>query len=112
MYSRPFRVLQFDFVEVAGDQADGAYQHILTCICPFSRYVWLFPTVRRTAEVVADLLLKQVLCDVAGFPAVLKSDQTNEFIGEVIAEMNKQLYITHYRVVVSSADTCTRRKHA
>ena len=39
LYSAPFRVLQFDFVEVGDSDPKEGYNHILTCIYPFSRWV-------------------------------------------------------------------------
>ena len=111
MYSRPFRVLQFDTVSckpaMSAEEASkrpGAkhvpprkhdYNYILTVICCFSRYVWLIPLKTRSAEEIVQALLEKCLLDLAMFPVVLRSDRATEFIGTVIAYINSQLEIRH-----------------
>ncbi len=99
LYSRPFRVIQFDTVECAPADAelqpDHEMKYILTAICCFSRWVWLVPIPDKTAETIGRALLERVLLDLAMFPAVLRSDRAPEFTGSVVAYINHQLEIKH-----------------
>ena len=81
LYSHPSRVIHFDFVEIGASETDEGLRYILTCICPFSRWVWAVPTMRRTADTVARVMMQSIFCDIAGFPAVINSDQAAEFVG-------------------------------
>ena len=87
MYSCPFRVLQFDTIT-----CDTKY--VLTCVCCFSRWVWLKPVRDKTAQIVAKTLLG-IFCDMASFPVVLRSDNAAEFVGQVVAHLNRELGIKH-----------------
>ena len=49
----------------------------------------------NTAEEWARFLVEDVILDVAGFPAVLRSDRGPEFTNDVIEEVNKSLRIKH-----------------
>jgi len=105
LYSRPFRVLQIDTVackpgsntKPKGKVADRDHgmKHILTCICCFSRWVWLIPIPDTSAETIAKALLERVLLDIAMFPTVIRSDRAREFTDSVIAYINAQLEIRH-----------------
>ena len=79
LYSRPFRVIQFDTVDCApGDRReapDHPYRYLLTATCCFSRWSWLIPVVDKSAESVGKALLEKVLLDLAMFPTVLRSDR-------------------------------------
>ena len=70
-------------------------KYILTCICCFSRWVWLIPIPDTSAETIAKALLERVLLDIAMFPTVIRSDRAREFTDSVIAYINAQLEIRH-----------------
>ena len=102
LYSRPFRVIQFDTIDCSqiGDggavaAADHGMKHVLTAICCFSRFVWLIPIPDATAESVGRALLENVLLGMGMFPAVLRSDRATAFTGSVLAYSNQQLEIRH-----------------
>jgi hypothetical protein len=102
LYSRPFRVIQFDTIECSklGDggavaAAEHGMKHVLTAICCLSRFVWLIPIQDATAERVGRALLEHVLLGMGMFPAVLRSDRANAFTGSVLAYINQQLEIKH-----------------
>ena len=94
MLFRSFRVLQFDTV-TCRQEVEGGSKYVLTVIDCFSRWPWLIPIEERTAITIANALLLKVLIDLAMFPCVLRSDNAQEFVGEVVAEMNKVLEIRH-----------------
>jgi len=76
MYSCPFRVMLFYTFT-----CDKTY--VLTCVCCFSRWVWLAPLKERKAESIAKGLMK-IFCDAGSFPTVLRSDNAAEFVGQVL----------------------------
>ena len=83
LYERPFRML---FMDTLGpiSPADGGYKYIAHVECPFTRYVWLHPMVDDSADEWAKFLVEHVFFDVAGFPAVLRSDRGKAFTSNVI----------------------------
>ena len=94
LFSRPFRVLQYDTVTCRKSRDDGA-RYILTVIDCFSRWPWLIPIVERDATTIAQALMTKVFLGFAMFPAVLRSDNALEFTGEVASELNRLLEIKH-----------------
>ena len=87
MYTCPFRVLQFDTITCRS-------KHVLTCVCCFSRWVWLVLTENRKAPDIARGLMR-IFCDMGSFPAVLRSDNAAEFVSEIIRELSRMLGIRH-----------------
>ena len=85
LYTCPFRVLQLDAITC--DQ-----KYALTCVCCFSRWVWLVVVPDRSAETIADALMR-IFCDCGGFPVVLRSDNTAEFVSSVVRHLNAALEI-------------------
>ena len=55
----------------------------------FSQWLWLTGIEDKEAATVADALYKTVYLDLAGFPAILRSDNGFEFVGEVTKELNR-----------------------
>jgi hypothetical protein len=94
LYSRPFRVLQFDLLKVPTG-ADGETKFLLTCICCFSRWCWLIPLPNDEANSVAKALLEDIMAPMHVYPHVLRSDNDRDFIGSVVQYMNKVLEIRH-----------------
>jgi len=98
LYSRPFRVIQFDTVTclpASGNTPEHGMNYVLTAICCFSRFTWLVPIPDRTAPTIAKALLEKVLIDLAMFPTVLRSDRASEFVGEIVDYINRMLEIRH-----------------
>ena len=94
LFSRPFRVIQYDTITCKA-RVDGGSNYVLTVIDCFSRWVWLIPIVERNAKTVAGSLMVKVFLGLAGFPVVLRSDNAKEFVSEVAEELNKLLSIRH-----------------
>ena len=87
MYSCPFRVLQFDTITCE-------IKKVLTCVCCFSRWVWLKPVPNSRATTIAKGLMS-IFCDMGSFPTVLRSDNAAEFVGEVVKSLSAMLEIKH-----------------
>ena len=82
LFTCPFRVMQFDTITCRG-------KYVLTCVCCFSRWVWLKPmAARHTAERTAKALMS-IFCDMGSFPTVFRSDNAAEFVGEVVKALNE-----------------------
>ena len=96
LYSRPFRVIQFDTI-TCRDQHDraGGANYVLTVIDCFSRWPWLIPLKTREASEIAEGLMLRVFLGEAMFPVVMRSDNAKEFVGSVVQELNKLLGMTH-----------------
>ena len=94
LYERPFRML---FMDTLGpiSPPDGEYRYIAHVECPFTRYVWLQPLRYDSADEWARFLVEHVFFDVAGFPAVLRSDRGKAFTSDVVQAVNKMLNIEH-----------------
>ncbi len=94
LHDRPFRVL---FIDAIGPirPADGEYRYIAHADCPYSRFVWLQPMVDDSEEEWARFLVENVFFDLAGFPAILRSDRGTAFTGGVIKAVNTLLGIQH-----------------
>ena len=75
--------------------ADGEFRFIAHVECPYSRFVWLQPLKEDSEEEWAAFLVESVFFDLAGFPAVLRSDRGTSFTGGVIKAVNTLLGITH-----------------
>ena len=67
---------------------------VLTCVCFFSRLVWLKPVPNSGATTIAKGLMS-IFCDMGSFPTVLRSDNVVEFIGDVLGSLNAMLEIKH-----------------
>ena len=113
LFSRPFRVLQFDTVSCRAE-ARQTVMYVLIVVCCFSRWCWLIPIAERTAAVIANELLTQVVLGMAMFPSVLRSNNAGEFVSEVVAQMNRLLDNTSGRARTTlsrkaESKACTRR---
>ena len=98
MFSRPFRVIQFDVVKVEKVGPRG-HEYCLTAIDCFSRWCWIVPIPDKTSRSCAKALVERVLLDFALFPTVLRcmrSDNADEFTGEsVVAQILREFDIPH-----------------
>jgi len=94
LHDRPFRVLYIDSIGPIRP-ADGEYRYIAHVECPYSRFVWLQPLCEDSEEEWAKFLVESVFFDLAGFPAVLRSDRGTAYTGAIIKAVNTLLGITH-----------------
>ena len=62
----------------------------MTVIDCFSYWLWAIPVDNNNARETAKALLLHVYCDLAGWPAVLRSDR-GEFTFDVVRELNEML---------------------
>ena len=79
--------MQFDHITCAD-------KYVFTCVCCFSRWVWLKPVRSKSAEATARALMS-IFCDMGSFPTVLRSDNAAEFVGKVLKSLNDMLEIKH-----------------
>ena len=78
---RFFERIQMDFLEGLKESADG-YVAVLVIVCTFSKFVMLFPTKDKTADVARTCLL--YCMSIFGFPALAVSDGGPAFKSEEI----------------------------
>ena len=90
IYDRPFRVL---FIDALGpiSPPDGEYRYLFHAECPFTRWAWVHPSAEDDARSWAVFLVEMVFFDVAGFPAVLRSDRGPAFVSKVVEAINAML---------------------
>ena len=92
LYHRPFRVIMVDSVgPIRPAVGPHKLAYILHASCPFTNYCWFkaVPTIEKSE--VAKFLVEEVYFDLAGFPAVLRSDRGGEFINDVVKAVNDLL---------------------
>ena len=92
LYSRPFRAIQMDTVEVP--HVNG-FTCLLTVIDLFSRWVWIIPLMDKTGETIGEALLSRVFAPFNCWPVVLRSDNAASFVGTAVQYINKKLEIAH-----------------
>ena len=98
LYDRPFRVIIIDAVGPISPKdtyCGRKCEWLLHALCPFSQYTWLHASPSDDSDEWARFLVEEVFFDLAGFPAVLKSDRGAAFTGAVIKSVNGLLGITH-----------------
>ena len=93
LHDRPFRVLFMDTVGPV-QPASAGNKYIFHVECPFSRWPWIKASPHDNAEEWAKFLVEDVFFDVAGFPAVLRSDRGAPFTSEVVKAVNTYLSVT------------------
>ena len=90
LHGRPFRVLFMDAMGPITPPSDGN-EIIFHVECPFSRWPWIKAVPADTADAWAKFLVEEVFFDLAGFPAVLRSDRGSPFTSEVVRAVNAYL---------------------
>ena len=70
------------------------HKYVLTCVCCFSRWVWLKVIPNKEAETIARALM-EIFCDAGSFPVVLRSDNAAEFVGTVVRRLSELLQTRH-----------------
>ena len=95
LHERLFRVLFMDTMGPIYPASSQGNRYIAHVECPFTRCCWLKAIPKNDAEEWSRFLVEDVFLDVAGFPAVLRSDLGTEFVNDVISETNKNLKIKH-----------------
>ena len=90
LHGRPFRILFMDAMGPIRPPSDGN-EIIFHVECPFSRWPWIKAVPADTADEWAKFLVEEVFFDLAGFPAVLRSDRGKAFLSEVVRAVNDYL---------------------
>ena len=97
---RPMAVLHADLVGPlpSGKSSRGhtVFQYILTIVDSATRYLWLIPLRRKTADAVAAAIFEQVISKTT-VPSALITDRGKEFTNQVLDHLCKRLNITHFR---------------
>ena len=96
LYSRPFRVIVVDTVgPIKPAVGPQKLKYIFHASCPFTNYAWFRAAPDNTPESAARFLVEDVFFDLAGFPAVLRSDGGGEYLNETVKEVTDLLGIEH-----------------
>ena len=97
---RPMAVLHADLVGPIPSgrtiQGQRGFQYILSVVDSATRFLWLLPLRRKTADEVATALCEEVIMKVS-VPSAILTDQGREFTGEVVQRVCARLGITHLR---------------
>ena len=92
LHSRPFRTLFMDTIGPIHPKSDG--KHFIAHVeCPFSKFPWLKGLEKDDAASWAQFLVDEVFFDLAGFPAVLRSDRGGPFVSDTVRAVNQLLGI-------------------
>ena len=83
LYDRPFRLIGIDDLGPISPESEGK-SYILHAECAFSHYTRLKATAANDAETWARFLVEDAFFDLAGFPAVLRSDRGSAFVSEIV----------------------------
>ena len=94
LHDRPFRVLYVDTIGPINPPDEG-HSYVLHAQDAFTGYAWLRAVARDDAVTVATFLAEDVFLDVAGFPAVLRSDRGASYVNEIVAALTARLGIDH-----------------
>nr|XP_033931279.1 uncharacterized protein LOC117439493 [Pseudochaenichthys georgianus] len=86
----PFQHMHMDFIELT--QCQG-YTYCLVMICPFSKWVEIFPAKHADAITVAKAICKTILPN-RGIPEKLYSDNGSHFVNQVITKLSEHMRIT------------------
>ena len=73
LYSRPFRVIQFDTIKCESQAEDTHTKYVLTAICAFSRYCWLIPLDVKSAPIDRERVIRECIpgpCRVPDCPEI------------------------------------------
>jgi len=93
---RPMAVLHADLVgplpEGRNDRNQRGFCYILSVVDSATRYLWLVPLRRKTADAVAAALFDEVITKVS-VPSAILSDLGGEFMGDVMAQLCERLGI-------------------
>ena len=90
LHERPFRVLFMDAMGPITPPSDGN-EYIFHVECPFSRWPWIKAVPADNSDEWAKFLVEEVFFDLAGFPAVLRSDRGKPFLSETVRAVNAYL---------------------
>ena len=94
-YVGPFRYLIIDYVGPMNPISERGYRYMFTCACAWSGWYWAFPTVDNDSETAARCLFHHVICDIAGYPMCLGSDNALAFTEGVIQALVQTFGITN-----------------
>lgn len=85
----PFQSLQIDFTHMP---PQGSLKYLLVIVDQFSKWVEAFPTSRETADVVCQILCKEII-QRFGVPTSINSDRGPSFTSEITQKCAKALNI-------------------
>ena len=107
----PEDILEIDILPNLPSSA--GYQHIITMIDVFSRYLFAYPTQNMTAQTVGKCII-DVLTRHAYLPSTIISDKGSQFTAEVVQEISKILDIEIRHATTKHAQTIgiLERTHA
>ncbi|XP_034084434.1 uncharacterized protein LOC117554222 isoform X1 [Gymnodraco acuticeps] len=86
----PFQHMHMDFIELTPCQG---YKYCLVMICPFSKWVEIFPAKHADAITVAKAICKTIIPN-RGIPEKLYSDNGSHFVNQVITKLSEHMGIT------------------
>ena len=93
LYEHPFHTLRIDYVGELPVSTNGN-KWILTAVSPYSNFLRAIPVTDKCATKAAHALYDHVFLEF-GFPAVLQSDQGDEWTNAVLKELTALLSIEH-----------------
>ena len=94
-YDGPFRFLVIDFVGPMNPTSGQNFRYMFTCACAWSGWYWAVPCERCDSETAATCLFYRVICDIAGYPAMIGSDRDRAFTEGVIKHLINFFGIHH-----------------
>jgi len=105
---RPMAVLHADLVgklpEGKNSKNQRGFHYILSVVDAATRYLWLLPLRRKTADEVATVLYDDVNSRVS-VPSAIVSDLGRELTGEVMERLCDRLGVTHLRTTAYHPQT-------
>ncbi|KAL9952626.1 hypothetical protein ACROYT_G039902 [Oculina patagonica] len=93
IYDRPFSTIGIDYVGQLPSTPAGN-KWILTAVCPYYNFLRAIPVPDKQVTTAARALFNDVFLQY-GFPAVLQSDQGEEWLNAVLRQLTKLLSIEH-----------------
>jgi hypothetical protein len=94
-YGKTERVLDRVHMDLTGPlpTTKEGHRYILVIKDYLSKYVWLIPLIKKTAEAVALAFVNDFVCQ-AGIPDMVVSDRGNEFVNKVMKKVARVMNIS------------------
>ena len=107
----PEDILQMDILPALPPSA--GFNHVVTAIDVFSRYLFAYPTVHASASAVAKILI-DIMCKHCYLPTKIITDKGSAFTSQVMAEVTSVLGIQLKHATTKHAQTIgiLERSHA
>jgi len=94
-YDGPFRYIIIDYVGPMNPPSGRGHRYMFTAVCAWSGWYWAFPTETDDSRTAAHYLFNNVICDIAGYPMCIGSDQGKAFVEGVVRSLVKVFNIEH-----------------